>query len=67
MLKLKWLLTIAFVVLIVGLIMPRLRQGLAPKKLPGDVAISWRGRNYFFPFASTILLSLLFVVINHFL
>jgi hypothetical protein len=64
---LKWLLTIAFVVLIVGLIMPRLRQGMAPKKLPGDVAISWRGRNYFFPFASTILLSLLFVVINHFL
>jgi hypothetical protein len=64
---LKWLLTIAFVVLIVGLIMPRLRQGMAPKKLPGDVAVSWRGRNYFFPFASTILLSLLFMVISHFL
>lgn len=64
---LKWLLTIAIVVLIVGLIMPGLRQGMAPKKLPGDVAVSWRGRNYFFPFASTILLSLVFVLISHFL
>jgi hypothetical protein len=64
---LKWLLTIAFVVVIVGLITPRLRQGMAPKKLPGDVAVRWRDRNYFFPFASTILISLLFLLISHFL
>jgi hypothetical protein len=64
---LKWLLTIVFIVVIVGLITPRLRQSIAPKKLPGDVAVRWRDRNYFFPFASTLLLSLLFVLISHFL
>jgi hypothetical protein len=64
---LKWLLTIAFVVVVVGLVMPRLRQDGVPKKLSGDIAVRWRGRHYFFPFASTILLSLLFALISRLL
>lgn len=61
---LRWLFTIAIVVIVLGLVMPRLQQSTTLKKLPGDVAIRWRGRNYFFPFATTILLSLLFVAIS---
>lgn len=64
---LKWLLTLLLVVLVVGLVVPRLRPGGVPKKLPGDLALRWRGRDYFFPFTSTILLSLLFVLISRLL
>lgn len=61
---LRWLFTIAIVVIILGLVMPRMQQSTSLKKLPGDVAVRWRGRNYFFPFTTTILLSLLFVAIS---
>lgn len=61
---LRWLFTIAIAVVILGLVMPRLQQSTALKKLPGDVAVRWHGRNYFFPFTTTILLSLLFVAIS---
>lgn len=61
---LRWLFTIAIAVVILGLVMPRLQQSTTLKKLPGDVAVRWRGRNYFFPFTTTILLSLLFVLVS---
>lgn len=61
---LRWLFTIAIVVIMLGLVMPRLQRSTTLKKLPGDVAVRWRGRSYFFPFTTTILLSLLFVAIS---
>jgi hypothetical protein len=61
---LKWLLTIAIIVVLLGLMMPRLRQRSVLGKLPGDVAVRWRGRDYFFPFTTTLLLSLVFVAIS---
>lgn len=61
---LKWLLTIAVIVILLGLMMPRLRQRSMLGKLPGDVAVRWRGRDYFFPFTTTLLLSLVFVAIS---
>jgi len=64
---LKWLLTIAIVVVILGLLTPRLRQGAPARRLPGDVSVRWRGRDYFFPFTTTILLSLLFFAISRLL
>ena len=64
---LKWLLTIAIVVIILGLLSPRLRQGSPERRLPGDVSVRWRGRDYFFPFTTTILLSLLFFAISRLL
>ncbi|TXG87761.1 MAG: DUF2905 domain-containing protein [Rhodocyclaceae bacterium] len=64
---LKWLLTIAIVVILLGLLTPRLRQGPAARRLPGDIAVRWRGRDYFFPFTTTILLSLLFFAISRLL
>lgn len=64
---LKWLLTIGIVVILLGLLTPRLRQGPAARRLPGDIAVRWRGRDYFFPFTTTILLSLLFFAISRLL
>jgi hypothetical protein len=63
----KWLLTIVIVVIVLGLIMPRLQQRGGSRRLPGDVAVRWRGREYFFPFTTTILLSLLFIAVSRFL
>jgi len=63
----KWLLTIAIVVIVLGLVAPRWRQRNSNSRfarLPGDVEVRWRGRDYFFPFTTTILISLLFVAIS---
>lgn len=60
---LKWLLTIALVVILLGLLTPRLRGRESLRRLPGDITVNIRGREHFFPFTSTILLSLVFYVL----
>lgn len=55
---LKWLLVIVIVVLVTGLIQPGVAQRLRLGQLPGDLSCRFRGRLYRFPFASTLLLSL---------
>ena len=49
---LKWLLTVLIGLVILAVLTPRLR-------LPGDFRIPLRGRVYYVPLASTLLLSLL--------
>jgi Protein of unknown function (DUF2905) len=49
---LKWLLTVLIGLAILAVLAPRLR-------LPGDFRIPLRGRVYYVPLASTIVLSLL--------
>jgi hypothetical protein len=56
---LKWLIAVFAAVFIVGLLQPRLARLLRLGHLPGDVRFRFRGREYGFPFASTVLLSLL--------
>ncbi|ANQ83578.1 DUF2905 domain-containing protein [Azoarcus olearius] len=56
---LKWFVVVVIVVLVSGLIQPGLARRLRLGYLPGDVAIRVRGRSYRFPFATTLLLSLL--------
>lgn len=54
---LKWLLTTAIALVILTAVMPALaRYGLG--RLPGDVTVRWRGRDWYLPFTTTILLSL---------
>ena len=54
----KWLLTLAITLLIVGVLTPWLRRrGL--RRVPGDLTIERKGSQYAFPIASTILFSLL--------
>lgn len=56
---LKWLVAVFAAVFVVGLMQPRLARWLGLGRLPGDVRLRLRGRDYLFPFASTLLLSLL--------
>lgn len=55
---LKWLLVLAIAVFVVGLLQPRLAALLRLGRLPGDLRLRFRGRDYIFPFTSTALLSL---------
>ncbi len=55
---LKWLLAVFLAVFVLGLLQPRLARLLRLGHLPGDVRFRFRGREYGFPFASTLLLSL---------
>lgn len=64
---LRWLLAIFVAVFIIGIFMPRLTRALNLGRLPGDLALRIRGRTYQFPFATTIVLSLLLTVLTRFL
>jgi len=54
---LKWLLTLIFALAVLTLATPWLgKRGLG--RLPGDVSVRYKGRSYYLPFTTTILLSL---------
>lgn len=55
---LKWLIVLLAAVFIVGLLRPRLARFMRLGRLPGDLRLHLRGRDYVFPFASALLLSL---------
>ena len=53
----KWLLTLLIALAVLTLCTPWLRKfGLG--RLPGDVSLRFKGRPYYLPFTSTLLLSL---------
>jgi hypothetical protein len=54
----KWLVTLFVVLVILSAATPWLR-GKGIGRLPGDLRIPVRGRMYYIPFATTVLLSLL--------
>lgn len=56
---LKWILTLVLAIFLLGIVTPHLARFIRFGKLPGDLAFRWRGREYLFPFATTIILSLL--------
>lgn len=56
---LKWFLVITVLVLVTGLFREALSRHLRLGRLPGDLNFRFRGREYRFPFVSTLLLSLL--------
>ncbi|MET0680797.1 MAG: DUF2905 domain-containing protein [Burkholderiales bacterium] len=54
---LKWLVTLAVALAVLTVLSPWLaRLGLG--RLPGDVKVRVKGRDYFLPFTTTLLLSL---------
>ena len=54
---LKWLLAVFIALVVLTALSPWLaRFGLG--RLPGDVSVRVKGRNYFLPFTTTIVLSL---------
>ena len=63
---LKWLLTLAIALVILTAVSPFFaRFGLG--RLPGDMTVRFRGRSYYVPFTSTILLSIALTLIARFL
>ena len=58
----KWVVVIALAVIVLGLLAPQLsRFGLW--RLPGDLRFRRKGRDYYLPITSTILLSLVLTLI----
>ena len=55
---LKWLLTLVIALLVMGALTPWLRR-MGFGRMPGDISIEREGRQYSFPFGSTLVLSLL--------
>jgi hypothetical protein len=64
---LKWAMVIAVTVVVAAVFMPRLAARMKIGRLPGDVTLRFRGRDYFLPFATTLLLSLLATLLLRFL
>jgi Protein of unknown function (DUF2905) len=53
----KWLLTLIAALVVLNLCTPWLRKfGLG--RLPGDITLRYKGRDYYLPLTTTILLSL---------
>jgi hypothetical protein len=60
---LKWVLVLVIALLVLTALSPWLsRYGLG--RLPGDVTVRYKGRLYYLPFTSTILLSLVLTLIT---
>lgn len=59
----RWLLAVFFAVFIIGIFMPKLSRSLNLGRLPGDFSFRFRGRVYQFPFATTLVLSLLLTLL----
>lgn len=64
---LRWLIALFIMVVAIGVLAPRLARWLRLGYLPGDFGLRWRGREYRFPFASTILLSLILTLLLKYL
>jgi len=64
---LKWALALFIAVFVLGCLQPELASRLRLGRLPGDVRMRLRGREYFFPFATTLLLSLLLALLGRLL
>jgi hypothetical protein len=59
---LKWLVTLAVAIFVLGLLGPWLaRLGLG--RMPGDVTVQRNGRRFYFPVATSIVLSLALMLI----
>jgi hypothetical protein len=54
---LKWILTLIVALVVLSLYPPRFGKYMLGR-LPGDINLRYRGRDYYLPFTTTILLSL---------
>ena len=63
---LKWLLTLIVALVVLNLCAPWLRKkGLG--QLPGDITLRYKGRPYYLPITTTVLLSLALTLITRIL
>jgi hypothetical protein len=62
----RWLLTMFLALVVLTALQPWLRK-LGIGRLPGDLNVRLGGRNYSFPFASTVLMTALMFLIGRFI
>lgn len=62
----RWLLTLFIALVVLTALQPWLRK-LGIGRLPGDVNFRLGGRDYSFPFASTVLMTVLLFLIGRFI
>lgn len=60
----KWILTLVVAIFVLGIVAPHLARFIRFGQLPGDVAFRFRGRNYVFPFTTTLLFSLILWLVS---
>jgi hypothetical protein len=63
---LKWVVTLAIALIVLTLLAPWLAK-YRLGRLPGDLTVRYKGRLYYLPFTSTILLSLALTLLTRFL
>ncbi len=61
---LKWILTLVIAIFLLGMLAPHVARFVRFGKLPGDIAVRFRGRTYYLPFATTLLLSALLLLVS---
>lgn len=59
---LKWLLVLVVAVILLGFFAPALSK-LGLWRLPGDVRFKYRGREYYLPITSTVIISLVLTLV----
>ena len=64
---LKWALTLVLGIFLLGLVAPHLARFIRFGHLPGDFSARIGRRTYRFPFATTLLLSLLLWLVSRFI
>ncbi len=62
----KWLVTVFIALLVLTALQPWLAK-LGIGRLPGDLRFLHKGREYVFPFTSTVVLSLLLMLVARFI
>jgi Protein of unknown function (DUF2905) len=60
---LKWLLTLIVAVAVLSIWTPRTGK-YSLGRLPGDINLRYKGRDYYLPFTTTILLSLVLTLLT---
>lgn len=61
---LKWILTVVIALVVIGAFLPHLKRKVPFGQLPGDLHLRWRGRDYYFPLTSTLILSALLALLS---
>jgi hypothetical protein len=61
---LKWILTLVVAIFVLGILAPHLARFIRFGRLPGDIVFRFRGRTYYLPFATTIILSALLLLVS---
>jgi len=64
---LKWILTLVLAIFLLGIVTPHLARFIRFGKLPGDLKFRFRGQDYAFPFATTVVCSILLWLLSRIL